>query len=61
MDKLNGSSGFKSKPDGWELTSRPDDGNIWEISQREEDVLLQEFERRIAYSKFQVINTLLFH
>ncbi|KAF6140429.1 hypothetical protein GIB67_030510 [Kingdonia uniflora] len=47
------SSKFKSKPDGWETTSKAQDGNVWETSQREEDILLQEFERRIAFSKFQ--------
>ncbi|CAI9096628.1 OLC1v1032819C1 [Oldenlandia corymbosa var. corymbosa] len=45
---------FKNKPDGWESTSRTQDGNIWEMSQREEDILLQEFERRIAFNKFQI-------
>ena len=47
-------SEFKNMPDGWETISKAQDGNIWEMSQREEDILLQEFERRIAYSKFQV-------
>lgn len=42
-------------PDGWETISKSQDGNIWEMSQREEDILMQEFERRIAYSKFQVL------
>ncbi|KAK4786354.1 hypothetical protein SAY86_003043 [Trapa natans] len=45
---------FKNKPDGWETTSKSHDGNIWEMTQREEDILVQEFERRIAYSKFQI-------
>lgn len=48
------SSEFKNKPDGWETMAKASDGNVWEMSQREEDILLQEFERRIAYSKFQV-------
>ena len=52
--KIPSTSEFKSKPDGWETTTKGQDGNIWEISQREEDILLQEFERRIAFSKFQV-------
>lgn len=47
-------SEFKNTPDGWETISKNQDGNIWEMSQREEDILMQEFERRIAYSKFQV-------
>lgn len=47
-------SEFKNKPDGWETISKNEDGNVWDMSQREEDILLQEFERRIAYSKFQV-------
>ncbi|WMV07698.1 hypothetical protein MTR67_001083 [Solanum verrucosum] len=49
----NTTSEFKSKPDGWETTSKTQDGNIWEMSQREEDILVQEFERRIAFNKFQ--------
>lgn len=52
--KIPGSSEFKNKPDGWETAAKAQDGNIWEMSQREEDILLQEFDRRIAYSKFQV-------
>jgi hypothetical protein len=52
--KIPSSSEFKNKPDGWETTAKAQDGNIWEMSQREEDILLQEFDRRIAYSKFQV-------
>jgi hypothetical protein len=47
---------IKTKPDGWETTSRGQDGSIWDISQREDDILLQEFERRIAFSKQQVHN-----
>lgn len=50
----SGCSDFKSKPDGWETTSKAQDENVWEMSQREEDILLQEFDRRIAYCKFQV-------
>lgn len=45
---------LKNKPDGWETTAKAQDGSIWEMSQREEDILLQEFERRIAFNKFQV-------
>ncbi|PWA52512.1 mucin-related protein [Artemisia annua] len=46
---------LKNKPDGWETTSKgEEDGNIWEMSQREEDILVQEYERRIAFSKFQI-------
>ncbi|KAF2317209.1 hypothetical protein GH714_016799 [Hevea brasiliensis] len=55
------SSEFKSKPDGWETTSKVQDGNIWEMSQREEDILLQEFDRRIAYSKFQIASFIKTH
>ncbi|XP_050223665.1 protein GAMETE CELL DEFECTIVE 1, mitochondrial [Mercurialis annua] len=55
------SSEFKSKPDGWETTSKAQDGNIWEMSQREEDILLQEFDRRIAYSKFQIASFIKSH
>lgn len=53
--RVPSSSEFKTKPDGWETTSKAQDGNVWEMSQREEDILLQEFERRIAFSKFQVL------
>ncbi|GAV67008.1 hypothetical protein CFOL_v3_10517 [Cephalotus follicularis] len=52
--RIPSSSELKNKPDGWETTLKAQDGNIWEMSQREEDILLQEFERRIAYSKFQI-------
>ncbi|RYR09419.1 hypothetical protein Ahy_B05g077733 isoform B [Arachis hypogaea] len=48
-------------PDGWETISKSQDGNIWEMSQREEDILLQEFERRIAYSKFQIASFIKTH
>uniref|UniRef100_A0A1J3CJG2 Mucin-like protein n=1 Tax=Noccaea caerulescens TaxID=107243 RepID=A0A1J3CJG2_NOCCA len=55
-DKLEVSSGseMKNKPDGWESTAKEQDGNLWEMSQREEDILLQEFDRRIAFCKFQI-------
>ena len=52
--KAPSASDYKNKPDGWETTSKAQEGNIWEMTQREEDILLQEFERRIAYNKFQV-------
>jgi hypothetical protein len=52
--KIPSTTEIKTKPDGWETTSRGQDGNIWDISQREDDILLQEFERRIAFSKQQV-------
>lgn len=52
---------FKAKPDGWETTTKSKDGNVWEISQREEDILLQEFERRIAFSKFQIASFIKTH
>ncbi|CAA2955280.1 Hypothetical predicted protein [Olea europaea subsp. europaea] len=55
------STDFKNKPDGWETTSKTPDGNIWEISQREEDILLQEFERRIAFNKFQIASFIKTH
>lgn len=59
--KVSSSSEFKNKPDGWETTSKAQDGNIWEMSQREEDILLQEFDRRIAYSKFQIASFIKTH
>ncbi|XP_006291507.2 uncharacterized protein LOC17887294 [Capsella rubella] len=56
FDKLEVSSGseLKNKPDGWESTVKEHDGNLWEMSQREEDILLQEFDRRTAFCKFQI-------
>ncbi|PON67077.1 mucin-like protein [Trema orientale] len=59
--KISSSVEFKAKPDGWETTSKIQDGNIWEMTQREEDILLQEFERRIAYSKFQIASFIKTH
>ncbi|KAL5539195.1 hypothetical protein UlMin_045232 [Ulmus minor] len=59
--KVPSSSEFKNKPDGWETTSKTQDGNLWEMTQREEDILLQEFERRIAYSKFQIASFIKTH
>lgn len=59
--RVPSSSEFKTKPDGWETTSKAQDGNVWEMSQREEDILLQEFERRIAFSKFQIASFIKTH
>ncbi|KAK1649793.1 hypothetical protein QYE76_067598 [Lolium multiflorum] len=59
--KIPSTGEIKTKPDGWEITSRGQDGNIWEISQREEDILLQEFERRIAFSKQQIASFIKTH
>lgn len=61
ISRAPSSSEFKSKPDGWETTAKEQDGNIWEMSQREEDILLQEFDRRIAYSKFQIASFIKTH
>ncbi|KAK6159976.1 hypothetical protein DH2020_003357 [Rehmannia glutinosa] len=54
-------SEFKNKPDGWETISKAADGNIWDMSQREEDILVQEFERRIAFNKFQIASFIKTH
>ncbi|KAE8667631.1 hypothetical protein F3Y22_tig00112383pilonHSYRG00121 [Hibiscus syriacus] len=59
--KIPSSSELKNKPDGWETTSKTPDGNVWKMSQREEDILLQEFDRRIAYCKFQIANSIKTH
>ncbi|KAG7979342.1 hypothetical protein I3843_05G126500 [Carya illinoinensis] len=59
--KIPSSSELKNKPDGWETTAKAQDGNVWEMSQREEDILLQEFDRRIAYSKFQIASFIKTH
>ncbi|XP_010242428.1 PREDICTED: uncharacterized protein LOC104586781 [Nelumbo nucifera] len=59
--KIPSTSEFKTKPDGWETTSKSQEGNIWEMSHREEDILLQEFERRIAFSKFQIASFIKSH
>ncbi|KAI3467366.1 hypothetical protein Pfo_024029 [Paulownia fortunei] len=58
--KIPGSE-LKNKPDGWETTSKTPDGNIWDMSQREEDILVQEFERRIAFNKFQIASFIKTH
>ncbi|XP_010527891.1 PREDICTED: uncharacterized protein LOC104805152 [Tarenaya hassleriana] len=52
--EFSGASELKAKPDGWETTAKEQDGNLWDMSQREEDILLQEFDRRIAFCKFQI-------
>jgi hypothetical protein len=54
--KIPSTMEIKTKDEGWETTKRGQDGSIWEISQREEDILFQEFERRVAFSKQQVQN-----
>uniref|UniRef100_A0A0D9VUL0 Mucin-like protein n=1 Tax=Leersia perrieri TaxID=77586 RepID=A0A0D9VUL0_9ORYZ len=59
--KIPSTTEIKTKPDGWETTSRGQDGSIWDISQREEDILLQEFERRIAFSKQQIASFIKTH
>ncbi|THG18033.1 uncharacterized protein LOC114264805 [Camellia sinensis] len=59
--KIPSSSELKNKPDGWETTAKAQDGSVWEMSQREEDILLQEFERRIAFSKFQIASFIKTH
>ncbi|EPS73514.1 hypothetical protein M569_01239, partial [Genlisea aurea] len=56
------SSELKNKPDGWEATSKSSDGgSIWDMSRREEDVLVQEYERRIAFNKFQIASFIKTH
>ncbi|PWA45247.1 mucin-related protein [Artemisia annua] len=53
--KVRDSWDLKNKSDGWETTSKgEEDGNISEMSQSEEDILVQEYEHRIAFSKFQI-------
>ncbi|BAS84436.1 protein GAMETE CELL DEFECTIVE 1, mitochondrial-like [Oryza sativa Japonica Group] len=59
--KIPSTAEIKTKPDGWETTSRGQDGSIWDISQREDDILLQEFERRIAFSKQQIASFIKTH
>ncbi|XP_021722926.1 uncharacterized protein LOC110690410 [Chenopodium quinoa] len=59
--KVPSTSEFKNKPDGWESTSKSEDGNVWEMSRREEDILLQEFERRMAFCKFQIASFIKTH
>ncbi|XP_020580971.1 uncharacterized protein LOC110025052 [Phalaenopsis equestris] len=59
--KIPSTSEFKTKPDGWESTTKAQDGSIWDISQREEDILLQEFERRMAFNKFQIASFIKTH
>ncbi|KAH9317886.1 hypothetical protein KI387_019655, partial [Taxus chinensis] len=52
-------SNFKSFPEGWEGVVK--DEKPWEISQKEEDILLQEFERRMAFNKIQITNFIKSH
>ncbi|PKA51316.1 hypothetical protein AXF42_Ash002679 [Apostasia shenzhenica] len=59
--KVPSTSEFKTKPDGWEATAKSQDGSVWDISQREEDILLQEFERRMAFNKFQIASFIKTH
>lgn len=59
--KVSSTSELKNKPDGWETTAKSEDGNVWEMSQREEDILLQEFERRMAFCKFQIASFIKTH
>ncbi|KAM0936164.1 hypothetical protein DsansV1_C27g0200601 [Dioscorea sansibarensis] len=59
--KIPAASELKTKPDGWETTTKRQEGNIWEITQREEDILIQEFERRLAFSKFQIASFIKTH
>ncbi|GER49527.1 mucin-related [Striga asiatica] len=60
-DPETAGSELKNKPDGWETTSKAQDGNVWDMSQREEDILVQEFERRIAFNKFQIASFIKTH
>ncbi|GAB2297786.1 hypothetical protein Dimus_031873 [Dionaea muscipula] len=55
------SSEFKNTPDGWETTSKAPDGSVWDMSRREEDILLQEFDRRMAFCKFQIASFIKTH
>ncbi|KAK9935171.1 hypothetical protein M0R45_022283 [Rubus argutus] len=59
--KVPSADDFKNKPDGWETTAKAQEGSVWEMTQREEDILLQEFERRIAYNKFQIASFIKTH
>ncbi|XP_061992799.1 protein GAMETE CELL DEFECTIVE 1, mitochondrial [Rosa rugosa] len=59
--KVPSADDFKNKPDGWETTAKAEEGSVWEMTQREEDILLQEFERRIAYNKFQIASFIKTH
>ncbi|KAL9226232.1 hypothetical protein vseg_002067 [Gypsophila vaccaria] len=52
---------FKNKPHGWESMTKSQDGTVWEMSQREEDILLQEFERRMSFCKFQIASFIKTH
>ncbi|CAN0920238.1 hypothetical protein LINGRAHAP2_LOCUS31915 [Linum grandiflorum] len=45
---------LKNKPDWWETTWKARDGNVWDMSQSLEDILHQEFDRRVAFCKFQL-------
>lgn len=57
--KLPNDPNFKAYPEGWEGVTK--DEKPWEISQKEEDILLQEFERRMAFNKIQITNFIKSH
>ncbi|GER24997.1 mucin-related [Striga asiatica] len=59
-DPKTAGSELKNKPDGWETTSKAQDGNVWDMSQRG-DIFVQEFERRIAFNKFKIANFIKTH
>ncbi|CAN6439557.1 unnamed protein product [Victoria cruziana] len=59
--KVPSTSQFNNKPEGWESTARPQDGNVFNLTQKEDDIILQEFERRIAFTKFQVVSFIKSH
>lgn len=59
--KIPSTSEYKHSPDGWETGSKVQDGSVWEMSQREEDILLQEFDRRIAFCKSQIASFIKTH
>eukprot|EP01018_Ginkgo_biloba_P005887 Gb_11832 [translate_table: standard] len=52
--KLPHDPNFKVMPEGWEGLAKDKEEKPWEISQKEEDILLQEFERRMAFNKIQI-------
>ncbi|KAI3983443.1 hypothetical protein MKX01_038863 [Papaver californicum] len=58
--EIPSTSEFKTKPDGWETTSKTQDGNVWEISQREEDILLQDYES-LVFVILQIANFIKSH
>lgn len=45
---------FKVMPEDWDGTAKDPDEKLWEISQREDEMLYQEFVQRMNFNKAQI-------